>query len=150
MLVGWRDRVYACAAAELVGTARRLFDMALQYSKQREQFGKVIGSFQAIQHKLAEMSLLIERSAAAVQYSAMTVDANALDRGRACHSAKAAANEAAQRTLRDAMQIHGGVGYTWEHDLHLYLRRATMGTTQYGSTSWHLDRIADLLFAATP
>jgi alkylation response protein AidB-like acyl-CoA dehydrogenase len=82
-----------------------------------------------------------------VQYGAMTCDAAAGDRTLACHSAKAAAGEAARRILKDGAQIHGGIGYTWEHDLHLYLRRATADEDTLGTTSWHLDRIADLLFA---
>ncbi len=144
----WLDRVHVVAAAELVGTARRLFDMALAYAKERVQFDRPIGSFQAIQHKLAEMSLALERATAAVHYGAMTVDGptDAPTRARAAHTAKAAANTAAQRMLKDSIQIHGGIGYTWEHDLHLYLRRATVGATQLGTTQWHHDRIADLLF----
>ncbi|HEY1739129.1 MAG TPA: acyl-CoA dehydrogenase family protein, partial [Acidimicrobiia bacterium] len=144
----WLDRVFVCAAAELVGTARRLFDMALAYAKERVQFDRPIGSFQAIQHKLADMSLALERSTAAVHYGAMTVDGE-IDpgsRARAAHTAKAAAGTAAQRILKDSIQIHGGIGYTWEHDLHLYLRRATVSATQFGTTTWHHDRIADLLF----
>jgi alkylation response protein AidB-like acyl-CoA dehydrogenase len=131
----------------MTGTAHRIFDMALAYAKEREQFDRPIGSFQAIQHKLADMSLALQRATAAVQYGAMTCDANAGDRTLACHSAKAAAGEAARRILKDGAQIHGGIGYTWEHDLHLYLRRATADEDMLGTTSWHLDRIADLLFA---
>jgi alkylation response protein AidB-like acyl-CoA dehydrogenase len=141
----WRDRAHVSIAAEMVGTARRIFDMALAYAKEREQFDRPIGSFQAIQHKLADMSLALERSTSAVQYAAMTCDAATADRALVCHSAKAAAGEAARRILKDGAQIHGGIGYTWEHDLHLYLRRATTDEDMLGTTSWHLDRIADLL-----
>jgi alkylation response protein AidB-like acyl-CoA dehydrogenase len=143
----WRARAYASLAAEMVGTARRIFEMALEYAKQRRQFGVPIGSFQAIQHKLAEMSLALERATAAVHYAAMTVDAADPDLLRACHAAKAAAGEAARRILRDGIQIHGGIGYTWEHDLHLYLRRATADEYLLGPTGWHHDRLADLLFS---
>ena len=143
----WSDHVHTAAAAELVGTARRLFGMANQYAKERVQFDKPIGSFQAIQHKLAEMSLALERATAAVHYAAMTVDAADRDRARAAHTAKAAANAAAHRMLKDSIQIHGGIGYTWEHDLHLFIRRATLAETQLGTTEWHHGRIADLLFA---
>jgi alkylation response protein AidB-like acyl-CoA dehydrogenase len=143
----WLDRAYVSIAAEMTGTAHRIFDMALAYAKEREQFDRPIGSFQAIQHKLADMSLALQRATAAVQYGAMTCDAAAGDRTLACHSAKAAAGEAARRILKDGAQIHGGIGYTWEHDLHLYLRRATADEDTLGTTSWHLDRIADLLFA---
>jgi alkylation response protein AidB-like acyl-CoA dehydrogenase len=143
----WVDRAYVAMAAEMTGTARRIFDMSLAYAKERHQFDRPIGSFQAIQHKLADMSLALQRATAAVQYGAMTCDAAAGDRTLACHSAKAAAGEAARRILKDGAQIHGGIGYTWEHDLHLYLRRATADEDTLGTTSWHLDRIADLLFA---
>ena len=144
---GWHDRAHAGIAAEMVGTARRIFEMTLQYAKERHQFGVPIGSFQALQHKLAEMSLALERATAAVHYAAMTIDAGHRDRTRACHVAKAAAGEAARRILKDGIQIHGGIGYTWEHDLHLYLRRATADEYLLGQTGWHHDRLADQLFA---
>jgi hypothetical protein len=141
----WRDRAYACMAAEMVGTARRIFDMALAYAKERKQFDVPIGSFQAIQHKLADMSLALERATAAVHYAAMTLDGDDPECTRASHVAKAAAGEAARRILKDGAQIHGGIGYTWEHDLHLYLRRATADEYLFGTTGWHLDRLAELL-----
>jgi alkylation response protein AidB-like acyl-CoA dehydrogenase len=144
-LRAWRDRAHVCIAAEMVGVARRIFDMALQYAKERKQFDVPIGSFQAIQHKLADMSLALERATAAVYYAAMTVDADDPDRTRAGHVAKAAAGEAARRILKDGIQIHGGIGYTWEHDLHLYLRRATADEYLLGTTGWHHERLADLV-----
>jgi hypothetical protein len=145
----WRDRAHAALAAEMVGTARRLFDMALEYAKARKQFGTPIGAFQAIQHKLADLALALERATAAVQYASMTIDDadDPLERTRACHVAKAAAGDAARRCLKDGIQIHGGIGYTWEHDLHLFIRRATASEFLLGPTSWHHDRLADLLFA---
>jgi alkylation response protein AidB-like acyl-CoA dehydrogenase len=147
-LAAWTDRANVSVAAEMTGTARRIFDMSLAYAKERMQFDRPIGSFQAIQHKLADMSLALQRATAAVQYGAMTCDAAAGDRKIACHSAKAAAGEAARHILKNGAQIHGGIGYTWEHDLHLYLRRATADEDVLGTTSWHLDRIAALLFDA--
>ena len=141
----WRERAYACIAAEMIGTARRIFDMTLAHAKERKQFDVPIGSFQAIQHKLADMSLALERATAAVHYAAMTIDGDDPDRARACHVAKASAGEAARRILKDGIQIHGGIGYTWEHDLHLYLRRATADEYLFGTTGWHLDRLAELL-----
>jgi alkylation response protein AidB-like acyl-CoA dehydrogenase len=141
----WRDRVHASIAAEMVGTARRIFEMSLAYAKDRKQFDVPIGSFQAIQHKLADMSLALERATAAVHYAAMMIDGEDPGRTRACHVAKAAAGEATRRILKDGIQIHGGIGYTWEHDLHLYLRRATADEYLFGTTGWHLDRIAALL-----
>ena len=147
--VAWIDahlaRATVAVAAELVGTARRLFTMALAYAKERVQFDVPIGSFQAIQHKLADMSLDVERATAAVLYAAMTVDAQDPDRDRAVHVAKAAAGEAARRCAKDGIQIHGGIGFTWEHDLHLFLRRAFASEALFGPTGWHHDRLADLL-----
>ena len=146
VLEPWFARASVALAAEMVGTARRIFTMALEYAKEREQFDVPIGSFQAIQHKLAEMSLALERAVAAVQYAAMTLDAASPDAIVAAHVAQAAAGEACRRILKDGIQIHGGIGYTWEHDLHLYLRRATADEYLLGSTGWHHDQIADSLF----
>ena len=144
-LAAWRDRAHVCLAAEMVGTSRRIFDMALAYAKERYQFDVPIGSFQAIQHKLADMSLALERATAAVHYASMTVDAADPDRERACHVAKAAAGEAARRILKDGIQIHGGIGYTWEHDVQLYVKRIKSGEQLFGTRSAHKARIADLL-----
>jgi alkylation response protein AidB-like acyl-CoA dehydrogenase len=139
-------RATVALAAELVGTARHLLEMTLEYAKHRHQFGVPIGSFQAVQHKLADMSLDVERAWSEVYYAAMTVDADDADRPRAVHAAKAAANEAGRRCAKDGIQIHGGIGYTWEHDLHLFMRRAFATEALLGTTGWHHDRIADLLF----
>jgi alkylation response protein AidB-like acyl-CoA dehydrogenase len=130
----------------MVGTARRLFDMALAYAKERVQFDVPIGSFQAIQHKLAEMALDLERATSAVAYAAMAVDAKDADRHRAAHVAKAAAGAAVTRAAKDGIQIHGGIGYTWEHDLHLFIRHAYGSEAWMGTSAWHHDRLADLLF----
>ena len=133
-------------SAEMVGTARRLFDMALAYAKERVQFDVPIGSFQAIQHKLADMALDLERATSAVAYAAMTIDAKDADRHRAAHVAKAAAGAAVTRAAKDGIQIHGGIGYTWEHDLHLFIRHAYGSEAWLGTTDWHHDRLAELLF----
>ena len=139
-------RATVVLAAEMVGTARRLFEMSLQYAKERRQFGVPIGSFQAIQHKLADMSLDVERAWSAVYYAAMALDGDE-DPTRAVHVAKAAAGEAAKRAAKDGIQIHGGIGYTWEHDLHLFIRRAYSSEALLGTTGRHHDLLADLLFA---
>ena len=138
-------RATVALAAELVGTARRLFDMTLTYARERIQFDVPIGSFQAVQHKLADMSLDVERAWSAVYYAAMAMDAGDDDRMRAVHVAKAAAGEAAKRAAKDGIQLHGGVGFTMEHDLHLFLRRAFGAEALFGTTGWHHDRLADLL-----
>jgi alkylation response protein AidB-like acyl-CoA dehydrogenase len=139
-------RWYIAAAAELVGTARAMFEMALAYAKQREQFGRPIGSFQAIQHKLANMALANESAWSAVYYAAMAIDAADADRHRAAHVAKAAAGNAAKLSAKDGIQIHGGIGYTWEHDLHLFIRHFESGEHLLGTIEWHEDRLAELIF----
>jgi alkylation response protein AidB-like acyl-CoA dehydrogenase len=141
------ERAWVGLAAEMLGTARWLFDRTLEYAKQREQFGRPIGSFQAIQHKLANMALVRERAWAAVYYAAMCVDADDADAPRAAHVAKASAGEAVRLCAKDGIQIHGGIGFTWEHDLHLFLRRAFASEHLLGTTDWHYDRLADLVFA---
>jgi alkylation response protein AidB-like acyl-CoA dehydrogenase len=139
------ERATVTLAAEMAGTARRLFDMTLAYAKERVQFDAPIGSFQAIQHKLADMALDLERATSAVFYAAMTIDAKDPERHRATHVAKAAAGSAAKRAAKDGIQIHGGIGYTWEHDLHLFIRRAYASEHWLGTSDWHHDRLAEML-----
>jgi alkylation response protein AidB-like acyl-CoA dehydrogenase len=141
----WLERAWIAVAAELVGTARWMLHTTIEYAKQRVQFDVPIGSFQAIQHKLANMSLAVERAISATYYAAMAVDADDADRHRAAHVAKAAAGRAATLCAKDGIQIHGGIGYTWEHDLHLYIRRAYASEHFMGTSGWHHDRLADLL-----
>jgi alkylation response protein AidB-like acyl-CoA dehydrogenase len=141
------ERSTVIVAAELIGVARWLLDSSVEYSKERVQFDKPIGSFQGLQWKMADAALALERAAAAVSYAAMAVDADDPDRHRAVHGARAEAGSASKRCATDAMAIHGGIGYTYEHDLHLYLRRAFAGEGLFGTVAWHLDRLADLLFA---
>ncbi|MEY2433374.1 MAG: hypothetical protein QOC92_3099 [Acidimicrobiaceae bacterium] len=141
----WLERAWVAVAAELVGTARWLLHTTLEYAKQRVQFDVPIGSFQAIQHKLANMSLAVERAVSATYYAAMAIDADDQDRHRAAHVAKAAAGRAATLCAKDGIQIHGGIGYTWEHDLHLYIRRAYASEHLLGTSGWHHDQLAALL-----
>jgi alkylation response protein AidB-like acyl-CoA dehydrogenase len=139
------ERAWVVVAAEMLGTSRWLFDTTLAYAKSREQFGRPIGSFQAIQHKLANMALARERAWAAVYYAAMAIDAGDGRRRHAAHVAKAASDRAAHLCAKDAIQIHGGIGFTWEHDLHLWMRRAFASERLLGETAWHHDRLADAI-----
>jgi alkylation response protein AidB-like acyl-CoA dehydrogenase len=150
MVDDWLEFAYVALAAEMVGTARWLLRETIDYAKERVQFDVPIGSFQAIQHKLANMSLAVERAVSATYYAAMAIDADDADRHRAAHVAKAAAGRAATLCAKDGIQIHGGIGYTWEHDLHLYIRRAYGSEHLLGTAGWHHDRLADLLFAESP
>jgi alkylation response protein AidB-like acyl-CoA dehydrogenase len=145
VLESWLERAWVSLAAEMLGTSRWLFDEALAYARAREQFGRPIGSFQAIQHKLANLALARERAWAAVYYAAMAIDADDPQRRAAAHVAKATAGQAAHQCAKEAIQIHGGIGYTWEHDLHLWMRRAFASEHLLGTTDWHYDRLADLV-----
>ena len=141
------ERMTLAVAAEMVGTARWMVDTAVAYAKERVQFGRPIGAFQAVQHKLVDAALAYEQAAAAVSYAAMAVDGAHPDRHRAVHVAKAEAGRAARGAAKDAMQVLGGVGFTWEHDLHLRLRRAYADDALLGTGESHLDQLADLLFS---
>lgn len=145
----WRhavERVLVTCAAELVGVGRWLLDTSVAYAKERVQFGQPIGSFQGLQWELVDAALELERAAAAVAYAAMCVDADDPDRHRAVHGAKAEAGLAARTCARTGLQVHGGIGYTWEHGLHFWLRRAYAGDAFMGPASHHHDRLAELLF----
>jgi alkylation response protein AidB-like acyl-CoA dehydrogenase len=140
------QRATVALAAEMVGSARWLVQSSLAYAKERVQFDKPIGAFQGLQYKLVDVSLDLERAQAAVAYAAMAIDADDADRHRAVHVAKAAAGAAVKHCAKEAMQIHAGIGYTWEHDLHLYLRRGYTSEALLGTSAWHHDRLAALIF----
>jgi alkylation response protein AidB-like acyl-CoA dehydrogenase len=146
-LEGLIERATVALSAESVGASRWLLDHSVAYAKERVQFDKPIGSFQGLQWKLVAMAQDHERAAAAVAYAAMAIDADDRDRTRAVHVAKAAAGRAGRHSARDGMQVHGGIGYTWEHDLHLFLRRAEGNDALLGSATWHQDRLGELLLS---
>src|SRR5947207_1920094 len=129
------------AAAEMLGAARRCLDMAVDYAKVREQFGQPIGSFQAIRHKCAEMLLEVENSHAAVYYAAWARDAGTEDADLAASVAKAYVGDASRKVCGEAIQVHGGIGFTWEYDLHLYFKRAKALEVQYGDADYHRELI---------
>src|SRR5216117_3873493 len=141
LLAGLLRRGAVGAAAEMLGAARRCLDMAVGYVKVREQFGQPIGSFQAIRHKCAEMLLEVENSHAAVYYSAWALDARAEDAELAASVAKAYVGDAARRVCGEAIQVHGGIGFTWEYDLHLYVKRAKALEAMYGDADYHRELI---------
>jgi alkylation response protein AidB-like acyl-CoA dehydrogenase len=131
------------AAAEMLGAARRCLDMAVGYAKVREQFGQPIGSFQAIRHKCSEMLLEVENSHSAVYYAAWTQDAKAEDEALAASVAKAYVGDAARKVCGEAIQVHGGIGFTWEYDLHMYFKRAKALEAQYGDAEYHRELVLD-------
>jgi len=129
------------AAAEMLGAARRCLDMAVGYAKVREQFGQPIGSFQAIRHKCAEMLLEVENSHSAVYYAAWAQDAAAEDAELAASVAKVYVGDASRKVCGEAIQVHGGIGFTWEYDLHMYFKRAKALEAQYGDADYHRELI---------
>ena len=133
-------RAQVAAAAEMLGASRKALEMSVDYAKVREQFGQPIGSFQAIKHRLAEMLEAAENATAAVYYAAWALDAAAPDATLAASVAKATLNEASRMITGEAIQVHGGIGYTWEYDLHLYWKRAKHLEPLYGDTAYHRER----------
>lgn len=140
-----RDRACVAYAAEMLGASERMLEVATEYAKTREQFGRAIGSFQAVKHRLADMLVDVEGMRSAAYYAAWAVDAGADDATVAASVAKAWCGEASQRVLESALQVHGGIGFTWEHDLHLYLKRAHLDRTLFGDPAAHYLRVARLL-----
>ncbi|MFW0149926.1 acyl-CoA dehydrogenase family protein [Mycobacterium sp. smrl_JER01] len=129
------------AAAQLVGCAQALLDMTVSYSMQREQFGKVIGSFQAIKHKLADSAVAIE-AARSLTWAAAYALAHGTDDALAmCHAAKGAASAAGSQVNATALQVHGGIGFTWEHDLHLWLKRCAALERAHGASYEHREEL---------
>jgi len=129
------------ASAEMLGAARRCLDMSVGYVKVREQFGQLIGSFQAIRHRCAEMLLEVENSHSAVYYAAWALTAGAEDAAMAASVCKSYVSEAARKVCGDAIQVHGGIGFTWEYDLHLYFKRAKALEPLYGDAAHHRELI---------
>ena len=134
-------RAAVCASAEMLGAARRCLDMSVGYAKVREQFGQPIGSFQAIRHRCAEMLVEVENSHSAVYYAAWSLTAGAEDGAVAASICKAYVSDAARKVCGDAIQVHGGIGFTWEYDLHLYMKRAKALEVLFGDAEYHRELI---------
>jgi alkylation response protein AidB-like acyl-CoA dehydrogenase len=139
------QRATTAIALSTVATCRALFEVTLQYTKDREQFGRPIGSFQALKHRLADMYLAVERASALAYFAALTIAEDDDRRAVATSMAKAAAGECQRLVVKDGLQMHGGVGYTWEHDLHFLLKRAKAGDLLFGTTATHRAHLARLL-----
>jgi len=133
------------AAAESVGVAARVTGMAVDYAKERKQFGRAIGSYQAVSHACAQMFLATEGARAVTYWAAWALDHDPEAARQAAYCAKAYASDAAVNAARSALQVHGGIGFTWEHDLHLYLKRAEANAHAYGDAVWHREQLAELL-----
>ncbi|GIU88134.1 MAG: acyl-CoA dehydrogenase [Acidimicrobiia bacterium] len=132
-------------ALEMVGTAQSIFDVTLDYAKQRVQFGVPIGSFQAVKHKFADMLVALERARATGYFAALTIAEDDPRRTSATSVAKAAAGDCQRLLAKEGIQLHGGIGYTWEHDMHVYVKRVKSGEPLFGTSAWHRARIAEAL-----
>jgi alkylation response protein AidB-like acyl-CoA dehydrogenase len=139
------DRGALGAAAVLVGAADRMIAMAAEYAGQRVQFGKAIGSFQAVKHHLADALVRVEFAKPLVYRAAWSLDQDDPEAGRHCSMAKSAASDAAMLAARVALQVHGAIGYTWEHDLHLWMKKAWSLGSLWGDAGWHRARLLGLV-----
>jgi len=142
------DIATAALAAELVGGMQRTLEITVEYAKTRKQFGKPIGMFQAVQHQCADMYLETESARSAVYYAGWALEENSPDAANAVSIAKMYASDAGRTVGNRGIQIHGGMGFTWENDLHLYYRRAKASETSFGDATFHRERIASMVIDA--
>ena len=139
------DRAATLASAEMLGAADHVLALTVQYAKDRVQFGKPIGSFQAVKHMLADALVDVEGMRSTAYYAAWCAAAGDSERSLSASMAKAWCSDASRRVMAAGLQVHGGIGFTWEHDMHLYLKRAQLDQVSYGDAAAHRDRIATLL-----
>src|SRR5882672_1740695 len=135
----------AALCAEMVGGAQKVLESSTEYAKTRHQFGKPIGIYQAVSHKLADMLVLSESGRSATYYAAWAVEADAPDRALASSMAKAYVSDAYRKVAGDGIQVHGGIGFTWEHDMHLYFKRAKASEVTLGDATFHRELVAQSL-----
>jgi alkylation response protein AidB-like acyl-CoA dehydrogenase len=138
------DRSVVALAAELTGIAQRAMELAVDYAKERQQFERPIGAYQAVSHRCAGMLYDTEEARSLTYYAAWCADAEPESLPLAASMAKARASDAAWRVTNDALQVLGGIGFTWEHDLHFLLKRAKVGSELLGDTRMHRERVATL------
>jgi alkylation response protein AidB-like acyl-CoA dehydrogenase len=145
VLAQLEQRAAMGTGAVLVGVADRLLSMAAQYAKERSQFGKPIGSFQAVKHHLADALVRVEFARPMVYRAAWSLSVGERDAGLHASMAKAMASEAATLAARTALQVHGAIGYTWEHDLQLWMKRAWALAASWGDAATHRARVLETL-----
>jgi alkylation response protein AidB-like acyl-CoA dehydrogenase len=142
------DIATAALAAEMAGGMQRTLELTVEYAKTRKQFGRPIGAFQAVQHQCADMYLETETSRSAAYYAAWALEENAPDAAVAVSIAKMYASDACRTVGNRGIQVQGGMGFTWENDVHLYYRRAKASETAFGDATFHRERIARLVIDA--
>jgi alkylation response protein AidB-like acyl-CoA dehydrogenase len=143
------DRAAAAVSAELLGASSRALEMSVGYAKDRVQFGKPIGSFQAVKHRLADALVDVEGMRSSVYYASWCLASGHPDATLAASSAKVWCSDASHRVMASCLQVHGGIGFTWEHDLHLLVKRAQLDASSWGDAAFHRERIATLLSRRT-
>ncbi len=139
------DRAATTAAAQLLGASDRVLELSVEYAKVRQQFGHPIGSFQAIKHRLADALVDVEGMRSATYFAAWSLSVDDPDGTLAASMAKAWCSDASRRVTATGLQVHGGIGFTWEHELHLHLKRAQLDAASFGGAGWHRERMAGLL-----
>jgi alkylation response protein AidB-like acyl-CoA dehydrogenase len=139
------DRGATFTSADLLGSASRALDMAVEYAKDRVQFGRPIGSFQAVKHRCADMLVDVEGMRSTVYWAAWCIGADDPDASVAASTTKVWCGDASKRVMASSLQVHGGIGFTWEHDLHFFLKRSQLDQLEFGDATFHRGRLAALL-----
>jgi alkylation response protein AidB-like acyl-CoA dehydrogenase len=139
------DRAAVALCAEMCGGAQQVLDMTTAYAKIRIAFGKPIGSYQGVKHQAADMLVAIENAKSLTYYAAWALDEELAEAPLAVSMAKAAASDAYRKVAGTGIQLHGGIGMTWEHDLQLYFKRAKASEVAFGDATWHRERVARLM-----
>jgi len=139
------DRATVALCAEMCGGAQRVLDMTTAYAKIRSAFGKPIGSYQAVKHRAADMLVDVENAKSLTYYAAWAIDEGLTEAPLAVSMAKAYASDAYRKVAGAGIQLHGGIGFTWEHDLQLYFKRAKASEVAFGDATWHRERVARML-----
>ncbi|MET0852758.1 MAG: acyl-CoA dehydrogenase [Candidatus Rokuibacteriota bacterium] len=139
------DRATVALCAEMCGGAQRVLDMTVEYAKVRQAFGRPIGSYQGVKHRAADMLVDVENSKSITYYAAWAMDESAAEGPLAVSMAKAYVSDAYRRVAAAGIQLHGGIGFTWEHDLHLYFKRAKGSEFTFGDATHHRERVAQLV-----
>ena len=139
------DRATVALCAEMCGGAQKVLDMTVEYAKIRQAFGRPIGSYQGVKHKAADMLVDVENSKSITYYAAWAMDEGVSEGPLAVSMAKAYVSDAYRRVSANGIQLHGGIGFTWEHDLHLYFKRAKGSEFTFGDATFHRERVAQLV-----
>jgi alkylation response protein AidB-like acyl-CoA dehydrogenase len=139
------DRATVALCAEMCGGAQRVLDMTTDYAKIRIAFGKPIGSYQGVKHRTADMLVDIENAKSLTYFAAWAIDERLAEAPLAVSMAKAYASDAYRKVAGAGIQLHGGIGFTWEHDLQLYFKRAKACEVAFGDATWHRERVARML-----